>query len=538
MVFVVLVADLPPGRGGSVQASPPACGRAASGWASGSRRHSVCLAFTAGRARHAVPGNGFCRPRGPFRQAGGLVRPRPPACHAARGGRPGQTASVCLAFRPEGVRAGPAGNGFCRTPGTFRQAGARTASPPRLQIGGGAVRVRRQVFVSRFSWKERAGRAGNGFCRTRGPSAKRGLLYGLAPPLARGSAGRRSGSDGKCLSGVSAGRAGRPCRQRFLSYPGDLPPSEGARTASPPACTCSRGGSPGQTASVRFAIQLEGAGQAVPATVFVLRRGPSAKRRAARPRPRLHMFAGRCGSDGKCFVGVSAGKSGKAVPATVFVFPGGPSAKRGWLAPRRSTLGAVRVRRQVFVSRFSWKERAGRASNGFLSYPGTFRQAGGLARPRPPACNLLAGGESGARRQVFVSRFQLERAGRPCQQRFLLLPGDLPAKRGLVRPRLPACIALAGGRSGSDGKCSFRVPAGNERAGRAGDGFCRTRGPSAKLGALVRPRLPRLPCARGGRVRVRRQVFVSRFRARKSGKAVPATVSVAPGDLPPKRGGS
>ena len=78
-------------------------------------RGTVVLRFS-WKERERRAGNGFCRTRGPFRQAGELVRPRPPACICSRG----------------------------------------------------AVRVRRHVFVSRFGWKEREGPAGNGFCRTRG----------------------------------------------------------------------------------------------------------------------------------------------------------------------------------------------------------------------------------------------------------------------------------------------------------------------------------------------------------------------------------
>ena len=83
--------------------------------------------------------------------------------------------------------------------------GARTASPPRLHmLAGGAVRVRRQVFVSRFSWKERGGPASDGFCRMREPSAKRGVLVRPGPPSAGISTAPRQTSGIDWFVGVCA----------------------------------------------------------------------------------------------------------------------------------------------------------------------------------------------------------------------------------------------------------------------------------------------------------------------------------------------
>ena len=92
--------------------------------------------------------------------------------------------------------------------------------------------------------------------------------------------------------------------------PGDLRPS-GLVRPGPPACICSRG-SPGQTASVCLAFQLEGAG-------------------------------------------------------------------------RQS----------------QWR---------FLSYPGTFRRAGGARRASPPRLHTLAGGQSGGRHQIADRKDQAEAA--------------------------------------------------------------------------------------------------------------------------------
>ena len=130
-----------------------------------------------------------------------------------------------------------------------------------------------------------------------------------------------------------------------------------------------------------------------------------------------------------------------------------------------SSRGAVRVRRQVFVSRSSGKGREGRASNGFCR----------------PACTSSRGGGPGRTASVCLA-FRLEGAGRPCQQQFLSYPGTFRQAGGLLRPRPPGLPMLAGGQSGSDGKCLFRVSRG------------------------------------------------------RSGKAVPATVFIIPGDLPPSRG--
>ena len=237
--------------------------------------------------------------------------------------------------------------------------GARTASPPRLHtLAGGQPGSDGKCLSAAIFGR----RAGDGFCRTRRPSAKRGGSYGLAPPACICSRGGQSGSDCKCLSRVLAGRsgkavpvtvfvvpgdlppsgggsyglapplayarggtvrvrrqvfvrislegAGRPCQRRFLSYPGTFRQAGGLVRPRPHACICARGGSPGQTASVRPAFQLEGVGRGRASNGFCRTRGASATR---------------------------GGSYGLAPP----------------LAYARG--GAVRVRRQVFVSRFSWK---------------------------------------------------------------------------------------------------------------------------------------------------------------------------------------
>ena len=138
--------------------------------------------------------------------------------------------------------------------------GARTASPTRLHMLAGGQSGSDGKCLSRLS----AGRSGkavpvtSGFCRTRGPSAKRGGSYGLAPPACICSRG--GGSPGQTasvclpiqLEAASTHRvklrrqaSGKAEPVTVVVAPGDLPPSGGARTASPPACICLRGGSPG-----------------------------------------------------------------------------------------------------------------------------------------------------------------------------------------------------------------------------------------------------------------------------------------------------
>ena len=80
-------------------------------------------------------------------------------------GSPGQTASVCLAFQLEAVsthrvklRQQASGKAEPVTvvvaPGDLPPSGESYGLAPRLHmVAGGAVRVRRQVFVSRFSLK-------------------------------------------------------------------------------------------------------------------------------------------------------------------------------------------------------------------------------------------------------------------------------------------------------------------------------------------------------------------------------------------------
>jgi hypothetical protein len=217
--------------------------------------------------------------------------------------------------------------------------------------------------------------------------------------------------------------------------PGDLPPSGGAQYGLAPACNTLAGGSPGQTASVRPAFQLEGAGRPC--------------QRRFLPYPGTFRQAG--------------GSYGLAPP----------------LAAR--SRGAVRVRRQAFVPRFSWKERG-------EAVPGT----------------------------VFV------------------VPGDLPPSGGARTASPPRLQYARGGQSGSDGKCLSRVPAGRSGKGRASNGFCRTRGPSAKRGARTASP-PRLHMLAGGRSGSDGKCS-SRVSAGRSGKAVPVTVFVVPGDLPPSGG--
>ena len=159
----------------------------------------------------------------------------PPACISSRGGSPGQTASVCLAFRSGRRQAG---------------GGARTASPSRLHM----------------------------------------------------LAGRQSGSDGQCLSRVSARRSGNAVPVTVFVVPGDLPPSGGARTASPPRLHMLAGGQSGSDGKCLFRVSARRSGKAVPATVFVVPGDlpPSGGARTASP-PRLHTLAGgQPGSDGKC----------------------------------------------------------------------------------------------------------------------------------------------------------------------------------------------------------------------------------------------
>ena len=108
----------------------------------------------------------FCRTRGPSAKRGGSYGLAPPLAYARGGGSPGQTASVCPAFQLEAVSAHRVklrrqASGKAEPVAVFvapgdlpPSGGARTASPPRLHmLAGRAVRVRRQGFVSRFSWK-------------------------------------------------------------------------------------------------------------------------------------------------------------------------------------------------------------------------------------------------------------------------------------------------------------------------------------------------------------------------------------------------
>jgi hypothetical protein len=222
-------------RGGSYGLAPPLA--YARGGQSGSDGKCLSRVSAGTGVAKAVPGNGVLSYPGTFRQAGAGTA-SPPRLHMLAGGSPGQTASVCLAFQLEGAGR-PCRQRFSSYPGTFRQAGGCVRPrPPACIRSRGAVRVRRQVFVSRFSLSIApncaAGErkvAGDGFCRTRGPSAKRGLVR-PRPPACICSRGQ-SGSDGKCLSRVSAGRSGKAVPATVFVAPGDLPPSGGSYGLAP-----------------------------------------------------------------------------------------------------------------------------------------------------------------------------------------------------------------------------------------------------------------------------------------------------------------
>jgi hypothetical protein len=524
-----------------------------------------------------VPATGFCRTRGP--SAKRAVAASLLACICSRGGSPGQTAKCfVLALQLEGA-AGRAATGFV-VPGTFRQAGGLGTASPRLHMLAG-IGSDGKCFAPRFSWNERAGRARSGFCRSRGTSAKAGGLVRPRPPACICSRGGGPGQTASVCSGVSAGRSGQAVPATvFVPYPGTFRQS-GARTASPPACRRSGGGGPGQTGSVRLAFQPGKSGQAVPATVSVVPGDLSAKRGLVRLRARLMLAGGRSGSDGKRSSRVSSWKERAGpCPSNGFCRTGGPSAERGGsygLAPRCSQVrrgGAVRVRRQVFVLAFqlegagrpcrqrflsypgdlppsggartaslprsacslgaarvrrqafvcplfSWKERAGRAGNGFCRTRGPFAKRG-LRRPRPPLAD--AGGQSGTRREC-LSGVSAEGAGRPCRQRLFVVPGGPSAKRGgLVRPRLPACICSRGGSPGQTA-VSVRLASAGKSGRPCQQRFVFPGDLSPSGGACSAPP----PRRRRGAVRVRRQVFVSRFswRAGRAGNGF----CLDPGDL-------
>ena len=113
--------------------------------------------------------DGFCRTRAPSAKWGGSYGLAPPLANARGGGGPGQTASVCLAFQLEPASthhvklrrqasktAEPVTVFVARRGPSAKRGGSYGLAPPLANARGGAVRVRRQVFVSRFSWKQRA----------------------------------------------------------------------------------------------------------------------------------------------------------------------------------------------------------------------------------------------------------------------------------------------------------------------------------------------------------------------------------------------
>jgi hypothetical protein len=350
---------------------------------------------------------------------------------------------------------------FVVVPGDLPPSGGSYGLAPPLAHAAGAVRVRRQVFVSRFSWKSGQAVPATVFV-VPGDLPPSGGSYGLAPRLhtARGEA---PVSDGKCSSRVSAGRSGQAVPATVFVVPGDLPPSGGLVRPRPPACICSRGAVRVRRQVFVSAFQLEGAGQAVPGTGFLSYPGdlPPSGARTASPPACIRSRGGQSGlrrvSGRPAFQLEGAGR-GRA--SNGFCLSRGPSAKRGGSvrprSPHTQIAGGSPGQTASRLSRVSagrsgsrpWQQR-------FLSYPGTFRQAGGVG-PRPPLA-YARGGAVRVRRRSVRPAFQLERAGRPCQQRFLSYPGT---------------FRQAGARYG-----------------------------------LASP----LARARGGTVRVRRQVFVLRF---------------------------
>jgi hypothetical protein len=456
--------------------------------------------------------------RGPSAKRG-LVRPRPPACKCSRGGSPGQTASVCLAFQLEGAGR-PCQQRFLSYPGTFRQAGLYGLAPPLAYASRGAVRVRRQVFVSRFQL-EGAGR----------PCQQRFSSYPGTLPRSGGARARLrsrlhmlAGGDGPgqtasvCLA-FQPDRAGRPCQHRFLSYPGDLPPSGGAGVRLAPPLAYARGGAVRVRRQVFvLALQLEGAGRPGRQTVSVvpgdLPPSGGGACAAASP-PSLHTPRGAGRVRRQAFVSRFSWKERAGRAGNWFCRTRGPSAKRGCSAsPRLQTpRGAVRVRRQVFVSRFSWKEREGRASNCFCLSRGTFRQAG--ARTASPACirSWRQSGSDGkclsrvsARSRDRTPRQIAAQASRKAEPAMVFRrTGGPSAKRGARTASPPRLHMLAGGQSGSDGKCLSRVSARRDtprqlrrqRAGRCQRRFLSHRGTFRQAGGLYG--LASLAYARGGR---------------------------------------
>ena len=88
----------------------------------------------------------------------------------------------------------PVTSGFCRTRGPSAKRGGSYGLAPPLAYARGEGSPGQTASVRPAFQLEGVGRgrASNGFCRARGPSAKRGGSYGLAPPLAyaRGGAAR------------------------------------------------------------------------------------------------------------------------------------------------------------------------------------------------------------------------------------------------------------------------------------------------------------------------------------------------------------
>jgi hypothetical protein len=379
---------------------------------------SVCLAFQAAKEREGRASNGFCRTRGPSRQAGARTA-SPPACICSRGGSPGQTASVrpCVSAGRERAR-GRASNGFCRTRGpSAKRGGSYGLAPPLAYARGGASGSDGKFVLStRFQLaRSGKGRASNGFCRTRGPSAKRGGSYGLAPPLAGCSPGgvrvRRQvlvlAFQLEAVSTKLRRQASGPAEPvTFVLAPGEPSAKRGARTGLAPRLQDARGGAvPVRAASAlssRFSWKEQGKAAAEQRFLSY----PGTFRQAGglvRPRPRLHMLA-----------------------------------------------GAVRVRAASVCLRDSALEgaRAGPGRQRFFSYPGTFRQAGGLVRPRPPRLPSARGGAVRVRRQVFVLAFRLEGAGRPCQATVFVVPGDLPPSGARYGRAPPLASRSRGDRPG------------------------------------------------------------------------------------------
>ena len=112
---------------------------------------------------------------------------------------------------------------------------------------------------------------------------------------------------------------------------------------------------------------------------------------------------------------------------------------------------------------------------------------GGSYGLAPPACICSRGGSPGQTASVCPA-FQLEGAGRPCRQRFLSYPGTFRQAGGARTASPPRLHMLAGGAARVRRKCLSRVSAGSrehsprqvaaagKREGRASDGFCRTQG--------------------------------------------------------------